>query len=84
MKQAIFLVINYGEEGRGPEDIVFASTNEVQRDTHFTNLGKGDQPYYKKEDRVYDLAKVREETLKQLNGLQRLSIEPQRNTRPIF
>jgi len=72
MKAAYFLIVEHGIDGRSPENIVFASTNEVERDNWYNE--SQNQNYYQKVDRVYDLAEIAESAWKRLNGIERLSL----------
>ncbi len=71
-KQALFLVISNGEDGRGKERIEFASINEKERDQW--HKGHRNKNYYTTVDRVIDLEAEKKQTLRQLNALQKLSL----------
>lgn len=71
MKQAIYLVLDHGIDGRGPERIVFASEDEKKRDTWFNQ--SPNKNWYMCADRVIDLHEVAIKTWKKLDGLERLS-----------
>lgn len=75
MKQAIFLIVHHGIEGREPESILFAFTDETERDQfHEKHPNKG---YYSKVDRVVDLEAHRKEALTKLDGLDKLALNLQ-------
>ena len=78
MKRAIFLVVQDGEihsPGDKPdlEKIVYASTNEEERDAWFKT--KDPQNRFTCKDQVFDLGTIAAQTLQQLDALQKLSLE---------
>jgi hypothetical protein len=73
MKQAIFLVTEYGYEGKGPKSIVYASTLESERDEYFES--SPNKNFYSREDMVGDLDEIALKTWTKLNGLEKLSLE---------
>lgn len=73
MKQAIFLVCEYGCDGRGPRSIVYASTMESERDSFFEN--SPNKNYYNNEEVVADLDEIARKAWDKLNGLEKLSLE---------
>ncbi len=73
MKQAIFLVTEYGYEGKSPKSIVYASTLESERDEYFeSSVNKN---FYSREDMVGDLDEIALKTWAKLDGLEKLSLE---------
>lgn len=75
MKQAIFLIVDHGMEGRDKESIQYAFTDETERDQCYEkHPNKG---YYTTVDRVVDLEAHRVEALRKLNGLDKLALNLQ-------
>jgi hypothetical protein len=72
MKQAIFLVVDYGIDGRDKESIKFASLDEVERNNWYENSPK--KPWYRCVDRVGDLQVIALEAWKKLDGLEKLAL----------
>lgn len=72
MKQAVFLALDHGQDGRDRESIRFASTVEAERD-QFIETSKVKQ-YLSKADRVIDLAEQHDKALKKLDGLDKLAL----------
>jgi hypothetical protein len=73
MKQVIFLVVDNGIDGKAGDCIVYASTNENERDEFYdTSLNKN---WYRVKDVVEDLDTVAVKTWDKLNALEKLSLE---------
>jgi len=72
MKQAIFLIVSNGVDGRGPQAIEFASTDEADREHVFAAIKDDIKGYYSKTDRVIDLAEHKQYLLRKLDGLDTL------------
>ena len=72
-KQAIFLVTDSGGDGRARASIIYASTDEVERDDWHKN--HENKNYYTCIDEVHDLDEVAKKAWKKLNGLEKLSLE---------
>ncbi len=72
MKQAIFTVVDNGQDGRAPSNIVFASTDEAERDEWYNN--HRNKPYFTRHDVVKDLDKVAGQVKARLNGLEKLAL----------
>lgn len=72
MKQAIFLIVDNGCDGRAKTSIIHAFTDEKVRDTALADHpNKG---YYRPEDRVVDLETQRNLALTKLDGLDMLAL----------
>ena len=80
MKQAIFLIVDHGIEGREPESIQFAFTDETERDQFYEK--HPNKPYFSMVDRVVDLEAHRKEALGKLNGLDKLALNLQDESKP--
>ena len=73
MKQAVFLICDYGCDGKAKESIIYASTNEDERDDFFSN--DPNKAYYLKVDRVYNLDQIAQQAWNRLDGLEKLALE---------
>lgn len=72
MKQIIFLVVDFGVDGRGSRSIRFATTDEAERDNFYnTSPNKG---YYNCEDAIFDLGAVALSVWKKLDAVEKLSL----------
>lgn len=73
MKQAIFLIIDNGEDGRGKSTIIHAFTDEIVRDDILEN--HPNKNYYRSEDRIVDLTVHRKLAIDKLDGLDKLALD---------
>lgn len=73
MKKAIFLVNDYGVDGRGEKYCVFASECEKERDNWYNE--SVNKNFYSKEDVVADLDEVARNVWNKLDSLEKLSLE---------
>lgn len=73
MKQAVFLVVDYGIDGGGKESIRYASINEEDRDAWYE--ASENKAYQSKVDRVCDLDEVGKALWNRINGLERLAMQ---------
>lgn len=67
MQQAIFTVIDNGIEGKDKDSIVFASTNEDERDKWYNNHPS--KAWYRKDAFVGDVDKLIKKFINQLDGI---------------
>lgn len=72
MKQAIFLVVDHGIDGRDKESIMFASLDEAERDAWYEN--SPNKNWYRCVDRVGDLQTIALEAWKKLDGLEKFAL----------
>ena len=73
MKQALFLIVSNGIDGRAKTQIDHAFTDEQERDRFHNGMGKN-KNYYRTEDRVIDLQAHSKEVIKRLDGLDKLAL----------
>jgi|LakMenE01Jun11ns_1017448.scaffolds.fasta_scaffold9779936_4 hypothetical protein len=73
MKQAIFTVVDYGIDGRSYKIIVYASTDEGERDSFLDNSPHKNR--FIKEDIVEDLDSIAIKVWDSLDGLEKLALE---------
>lgn len=72
MKEAIFLVVDTGIDGREPARVVFASRREDVRDMWFEESPR--KNWYHKKDIVADLDEVAWKTWARLDGLEQFAL----------
>jgi hypothetical protein len=72
MKQAIFLIVDNGIDGRSSDNIVSAFTEEKERDDTFDR--SPNHNFYTKKEIVADLEVVAENAYKKLDGLEKLAL----------
>ena len=73
MKQAMFLAIDNGIEGKGPDSIRFASTIEAKRDKFIED--SPNKNWLRKSNKVCDLSQIAFSTWNALDGLQQLALQ---------
>lgn len=73
MKTIVYLIIDNGIDGRSPDNIIYASTNELERDDYYHNSPNKNW-YYRKEI-IVNLDDLAIETWKRLNALEKLALE---------
>lgn len=71
MKQIIFVVVDNGVDGRGSNHVVFATTNENERDSWFNN--HPNKCYFRCVDEIHDLQNVALAAWTKLNAVEKLS-----------
>lgn len=71
MKEAIFLIVDTGEDGKGPEEIIFATRSETERDNKIPPINPGP---LRPVDRVYDMEVVKKNLMDKLSGLDKLAL----------
>jgi hypothetical protein len=72
MKQAIFLIVDNGCDGRNKTSIIHAFTDETVRDDALKN--HPNKAYYRSEDCVVDLTEHAKTALMKLDGLDKLAL----------
>lgn len=72
MKQIIFLVSDFGVDGRGGRSIRFATTDEAERD-YFYNASPN-KAYYSCEEAIFDLGAVALSVWTKLNAVEKLAL----------
>lgn len=81
MDKIVYLVTDYGVDGRAPESIVYASFDRLQRDKYFDNLKFG--YYYSKAKRIIDTEHERKQALAKLNGVYKLVLGIDQEVLPV-
>lgn len=71
-KQAVFLIVDHGIDGRDKETIRFASLDEAERDR--VHSESKNRAYLSTVDRVVDLDARRKTALEKLDGLDFLAL----------
>jgi hypothetical protein len=73
MKQIVYIIVDNGIDGRSPDSIVYASTNELERDNFY--IKSPNKNWYTRKEIIANLDDVAIKTWKKLNALEKLSLE---------
>ena len=81
MDKIVYLITDYGVEGRAPESITYASFDKSQRDKYYDSLKFSS--YYSKAKRIIDTEHERKQALAKLNGVHKLVLSIAQEILPV-